>query len=114
MTQKIPDPADEALDSLLKTWKLDDGPHPGFGSSVWRRIEGRRRPTLTGLWNEWLDTLLAGLARPSMAVACVALLLTLGAAGGWVQARQERDRISETVGVRYVQTVDPYRMPLQR
>ena len=117
MSKSNPDKGgDEALDALLQEWTLDAFPRPGFESAVWRRIErGRKlRPRGLGVWGRWMDTLLAGLSRPSMAAASIVLFLTLGAAGGWARARQERERITETVSARYVQTVDPYRMSPQR
>jgi hypothetical protein len=48
------------------------------------------------------------LARPSMAVGYVALLLFTGLLAGYWQARAEQSHTLEDLGARYVQMMDPY------
>ena len=51
------------------------------------------------------------LPRPALATAYVAVLLAIGATAGWAQARQESERVSDALSVRYVRLLDPYQAP---
>ena len=86
---------------------------PGFQEKVWRRIErAEAQPTISvALWTVWTNCIAGVLPRPALAAAYVAVLLAIGAMFGWVQARQETERVSGELSARYVRSVDPYQVP---
>jgi hypothetical protein len=101
---------DARLRSLLKECKVVAALPPRFQEQVWRRIA--RREQQPSVWfslrtslTHWINTMLP---RPALAVSYLAILLVFGASAGWAQARQKNTRVSDEMGLRYVQTVDPY------
>lgn len=98
----------DPLRNVLQEWKVDAPLPPRFQEQVWRRIaRHERRPSAFWLHDLWLS-LEAAFRRPALAVSYVAILLLVGAGIGVTQARQEAVRMADTLGTRYVQTVDPY------
>ena|SRR6266511_2376159 len=112
MNTNQPRPEDENVRALLKEWMGTPSLPPGFQEQVWRRIE-RTEPRsgsvpLRTAWTNWIAALLP---RPALATAYAAVLLAIGAMAGWAQARQETERVSGDLSVRYVRSVDPYQTP---
>jgi len=104
---------DEALSKLLKEWRSEAAVPPRFQESVWRRIERTQAPLAPSAWAviaHWIGTVLP---RPALAASYIAVLLTIGVAAGWAQARQETARVKGQLGERYVRVLDPYQAPRQ-
>jgi hypothetical protein len=104
---------DEKLDELLREWKVEESLPPRFGERVWQRVarqEDRRTTTVLDRLSGWVGQ---ALARRSVAVSYVALLLLVGLAAGYWQARSTEARTDERLGLRYVHLVDPYQSPSQ-
>jgi hypothetical protein len=51
------------------------------------------------------------MARPSLAVGYVTVLLAVGLTAGYWRARVDNAQTADQLGARYVQMMDPYRMP---
>ena len=101
---------DKALSKLLHTWKPDAQLPPRFQESVWHRIAAAetRRPALWQTLAAWIET---SLSRPALAVSYVAVLLFAGLGAGYWHAEGRTAQAQSEWRTRYVQTVDPYRMP---
>jgi hypothetical protein len=113
MNTNEPGNHDEALGKLLKEWRTDAPLPLGFQEAVWRRIQRAQAPTALSVWDviaDWIGTVLP---RPALAVAYVAILLTIGLTAGWTQARQETARVKGELGERYIRILDPYQPPRQ-
>jgi hypothetical protein len=99
---------DNALGQLLRQWTPDAPLAPRFQEQVWQRIaraEARPGPTLRASLSRWLEVVLP---RPRFAFAYVLILLTLGVAGGSLAAQLKTSRLETGLGLRYVQSLDPY------
>src|SRR5436189_6392115 len=72
---------DEALRKVLKEWRTNAALPPRFQEAVWRRIERAEpapAPTAPSVWAviaHWIETVLP---RPALAIAYVAVLLSVG------------------------------------
>ena len=99
---------DEALRQALGQWKVDASLPPRFQEQVWRRIERSELQAPVPAWMLLIRRLIAALARPSLAVSYVTVLLLTGLLAGYWQVRITRAHMDETLGARYVQMVDPY------
>jgi len=102
---------DAALRQVLRQWKVDAHLPPRFQEGVWRRIERSEPPVPAPAWLLLVQRLTAALARPSLAVSYVTILLLAGLLAGYWQVRITRAHLDETLGSRYVQMVDPYQNP---
>ncbi len=98
----------EPLETLLRQWTVEAELPPRFHEQVWQRIarsEARRpSPFRAGLMR------LLGVVspQPKAACACVAALLVLSIAAGSWTAQVESSHLQATLGLRYVQSIDPY------
>jgi hypothetical protein len=113
MNTNEPGQQDEALRKLLKEWRADAPLPLRFQEAVWRRIERAPAPAAPSVWDVIADWIGTALPRPALAASYLALLLTLGVAAGWTQARQESARVKGELGDRYIRTLDPYQAPRQ-
>ena len=113
MNTNEPGQQDEALRMLLKEWRTDSPLPPRFQEAVWRRIERAPAPAAPSVWDVIADWIGTALPRPALAASYLALLLTLGVAAGWTQARQESALVKGELGDRYIRTLDPYQAPRQ-
>lgn len=100
---------DAQLKELLSSWTPTGRLPANFGNTVWNRIHAwEDQPPLLALIRErfqvWLRT---SFTTPAAAFSCVALLLVIGGATGWVQARHESARVTEELSNRYVHSVAP-------
>ncbi len=101
---------DRLLRNALLEWSVDAPLPPRFHECVWKRIERAEAvpaPCVT-FWTALVKWLAITLPRPAVAAAYLFVMAAAGAAGGWMHARQDAARVSDELGVRYVQTVDPY------
>src|SRR5437867_4316007 len=111
MQPELPSENPEPVRKLLREWKVNAPLPPQFAEGVWRRIERADVAGKPSLWvalRHWLST---AVPRPAVAVGYVTVLLVAGVATGYVQARNETVRVKGELGVRYVQSVDPYQKP---
>ncbi len=100
---------DRLLHQTLSKWLVQDR-HlpPHFGEQVWRRIERIESHASATLYTQFAAALSNALARPSLALSYLTLLLLAGLLAGYLQARVERAHTVETLSSRYVQMMDPY------
>jgi hypothetical protein len=78
MNQENLNPDDTKLSSLLRESRVAPSLPPRFQENVWHRMEGVQTENPAG-WLTRLDTLVAWLLRPRLALAGVATLILLGA-----------------------------------
>jgi hypothetical protein len=97
---------DEDLSQVLRGWKVNAPLPPGFQAQVWRKIEARTN--VGPAWLEWLGSLSAALSRPALATSYATVLLLVGSATGYWQARSANAQAEAQLSRRYVQMVDPY------
>jgi hypothetical protein len=104
-----PEENDLHLRELLKQWPEAGSLPPRFQERVWKRIALAEASAPTGSgWTQWLGWIRAFAARPALAAAYVALLLSMGFSLGWVHGTARSARIDERLSSRYVQVMDPY------
>ena len=99
----------ELLDAVLRQWTVEAGPPPRFQEQVWQRLaraESRRAPAFRAGLLRLVEVVLP---RPRVAFGYVAALLVLGIAAGAFAAQIKSNRLQATLGLRYVQSLDPYR-----
>ncbi len=99
----------DPLHELLRTWTVGAALPPHFQDQVWQRIaRAEARPMLLTLLHSTLLTLQSSLCRPKVAFSYVTVLLALGVAAGSWEAQIQSSRVDAALGMRYVQSVDPY------
>jgi len=98
----------ENLHRTLGEWEIHEPLPPRFQERVWQRIAREEAQTSVNLWTLFSNWLGQSLARPSMAVSYLVLLLFTGLLAGYWQARVEQTHTLEQLGSRYVQMMDPY------
>src|SRR6266403_6371058 len=88
---------DRLLHQTLSKWLVHDR-HlpPRFGEQVWRRIERIESHASATLHTQFAAALSNALARPSLALSYLTLLLLAGLLAGSLQARVERAQKAET------------------
>ncbi|MBI3852993.1 MAG: hypothetical protein HY298_22295 [Verrucomicrobia bacterium] len=99
---------DEALRKALHGWVVTPALPPRFQERVWQGIERLESQPRTTLWILLLDWFETSLPRPALAISYVSVLLVLGLSAGYWQVRKETAHLDETLGLRYVQSIDPY------
>jgi hypothetical protein len=104
---------DAKLSAALRQWNVTEALPPRFQEQVWQRIARAEAPRPGNPWLEIQQWLAGLLMRPSWAVSYAVILLTLGVAGGYWQARLGTERANESLSARYVQMLDPYQIPRQ-
>lgn len=108
MKQNDPIGKNEPLGRILQEWQVDASLPPRFQEDVWRRIARSEGSRENSWWKDFLLTCEAAFRRPALAVSYVAILLVIGLSVGIAQARHSSARLDETLGTRYVQSIDPY------
>ena len=103
--------ADQRLRNLLRSWVVDTPLPPRFKESVWRRIERANLQPESPFWAGLLRLIEVSLPRPKVAFAYVTLLLALGLTAGAWAAQVKSSHADASLGLRYVQSVDPYNSP---
>jgi hypothetical protein len=102
---------DRRLHDVLQAWAVRESLPPRFGERVWQRIARAEAWEPAGLWSQfflWFDQVMT---RPSLALSYVTVLLAVGLAAGYWHARVDNAQTAGQLGARYVQMMDPYRMP---
>jgi hypothetical protein len=103
--------ADASLDRTLRQWQVDATLPPRFNERVWQRIAREEAQTPATLWAQLTSWVSQALARPSLAVAYLALLMLSGLLAGYWHARHDNAQAAEELSTRYVRLIDPYQMP---
>src|SRR5712691_10375968 len=102
---------DAALRKVLLQWEVEDSLPPRFCEQVWQRIARSEADAPVPPWTVLANWTGAVMSRPSLAVSYVTLLLLTGLFAGYWHARSDTARMSEELGTRYVQMLDPYKGP---
>ena len=102
---------DTRLHQVLQTWAVREPVPPRFGERVWQRISRLETAEPAGLWSQLRGRFALVLTRPPLAVSYETVLLAAGLAAGYWHARLENAQTADLLGTRYVQMIDPYRMP---
>ena len=108
MKPQTPPNSDAGLSETLRQWRIKEPLPPRFREQVWQRIATREAQAPEALWIQITAWLARCLARPTLAVSYVTVLLVAGLVAGFWHARVNTTRVSEELGTRYVQTLDPY------
>ncbi len=96
----------DPLDVRLAEWKVSAVLPPRFEEQVWKRIEAvERRESFFPRCASWAE---AFFRRPAFAMSYVVLLLLIGTASGFLEARRETARVEQSLAYRYLHSVDPY------
>lgn len=106
-TKQNPD-KDDALDKVLRQWRVEAPLPPGFQEQVWRRIARAEQQEEPALWT-MLNRLIEVLPRPKVALVYLAVFLAFGVAAGSLTAQARSNRMESALSLRYVQSIDPYR-----
>ncbi len=101
---------DRALRQVLREWKVEAPLPPRFQEEVWRRIGRAESRAEVPSIGAGLTALVGSLlARPRFAFSYVTALLVVGVVAGSFAAQAATKRMNADLGVRYVQSLDPYR-----
>ena len=111
MKSEDPVQSDEALRQVLHQWKFGAHLPAHFQERVWRQIERTEAQVHVPGWMLLWYRLTEALARPSLAVSYVTLLMLAGLLAGYWQVRSARAQTDENMGARYVQLVAPFQQP---
>ena len=101
--------SDERLRGLLRSWVVGTPLPLRFKENVWRRIEHADLQPDSPFWAGLLRLVAVALPRPKVALAYVAVLLALGVTAGAWAAQVKTTRTEADLGLRYVQSIDPYK-----
>jgi|SRR3954465_2168680 hypothetical protein len=100
--------SDAALSNLLGAWRVNEPLPPRFREQVWQSIARKEAEAPEAIWTTFANWVAHSIAKPSLAVSYVTLLLLAGLFAGYLHARADSARVSEELGTRYVQMLDPY------
>ena len=109
MKEQHSNPTEEALNRMLREWKVEAPIPPRFQDSVWHRIE--RAGAQSFSWRDLLARFSIAITRPTLATSYLAVLLLAGLLGGYLEARSATAHAEAQLSARYVQMIDPYRGP---
>lgn len=105
----------EPLRQLMREWSVITPLSPRFQEGVWHRIErvesNAAPEAMTTLWSVIKVRLMAALPRPAVAVTYLTVLFVAGMAVGYWQAQNQTAHLEKDLGMRYLQSVDPYQKP---
>jgi hypothetical protein len=99
---------DESLRRVLHQWTVDTPLPPRFQEQVWQRIARAEIQPAPTLWASLSRSVEVLVPRPKFAFSYVAALLVFGVAAGTLAAQATTRRLNADLGLRYVQTLDPY------
>ena len=101
--------SDERLRAVLRSWVVDTALPPRFQEQVWRRIERADLQPASPFWAGFFRLVEVALPRPKVAFAYVSVLLTVGVTAGAWAAQVKTTHTQADLGLRYVQSIDPYK-----
>ena len=108
MKPENPTENDPALSKILRHWQVKEPLPPRFREQVWQRITRTEAQAPKAPWIQLANWIAGLMARPSLAVSYVTVLLLAGLFAGYLHARADTARVSVELGSRYVQMLDPY------
>ena len=108
MTPNDQNDSDVLLRRTLREWCIDAPLPPRFQERVWARIQRQQAKAPDDPWTRFVQSVAIFLARPTLAVSYVSLLLVIGVLAGYLHGRADSARESQELGARYVQMLDPY------
>jgi hypothetical protein len=98
--------SDKDLKALLSEWRPEGTLPPRFGENVWRRIEADHgTATLWQIARTWIER---SLARPAVAFAYCAVLISTGVGLGSWRGHEESAEMQAQLQARYIQSISPY------
>ena len=100
---------DERLRALLRSWVVDIPLPPRFQERVWQRIDRADLQRESPFWAGLLRLVEVALPRPKVAFAYVSVLLAVGVTAGAWAAQVKTSHTQADLGLRYVQSIDPYK-----
>jgi len=100
---------DPALTKMLREWRINEPLPPRFREQVWQRIARKEDQVPEALWTLLANWMAGLMQRRSLAVSYITVLLLAGLFAGYMHARADTARLSDELGTRYVQMLDPYR-----
>jgi hypothetical protein len=100
---------DEVLRGVLREWVVESPLPPRFQEQVWQRITRAEVRPEPAVWAGLLRLVGVFLPRPGIALSYLAALLVLGVVAGSWAAQVKASRLDADLGLRYVQSLDPYR-----
>jgi di/tricarboxylate transporter len=103
--------ADVSLDRTLRQWRVDATLPAHFNERVWQKIAREEAHAPATLWARITGWVSQALARPSLAIAYLSMLLLSGLLAGYWHARLDNAQAAEDLSARYVRLIDPYQMP---
>lgn len=101
----------EKLNAALHEWVVDAPLPPRFQEQVWNRIARPEKPGRQTVWQSVAAAIESCFNRPILAASYVALLLAAGVTTGLWHARDRMAEDQSQWRERYVQLIDPYKMP---
>ena len=102
--------SDQLLHKALGEWLVKDlSLPPRFQEQVWHRIELSESQTTTGLLGQLVASILSRLAKPSLALSYLVVLLLVGLLAGYLQAQTHKAHTIQTLSSRYVKMMDPFK-----
>jgi hypothetical protein len=99
---------DPALTKMLREWQINEPLPPRFREQVWQRIARKEAEVPEALWTILANSIAGLMLRRSLALSYITVLLLVGLFAGYMQARADSARLSDELGTRYVQMLDPY------
>src|SRR5438876_8467827 len=103
-----PSEPNDPLSKVLQDWKVSAQPPPRFQEQVWQRIARSQAAARPRPWVGVLGWLGQVLPRPAMAASYLTVLVAAGVIGGYWTGQEKAARLRDEMGLRYVQSVDPY------
>jgi hypothetical protein len=108
---KKPFEDDQSLRKILRGWKVNSTLPLRFQEQVWGRIGKSETQLAPGWWTSVRRWLEMALARPALAAAYLTVLLLIGVGVGFQQGQSKTERAKSELPARYIQMVDPYKVP---
>lgn len=99
---------DRSLNKVLSQWVVDAPLPPRFQEQVWQRIERTTPQPAIPFSISLIRLLEAILPRPKLAYSYAVILLAVGMVAGTWAAQAQNTRTQESLGSRYIQSIDPY------
>jgi hypothetical protein len=110
MNSNEPFERDQQLSKLLSKWRVNAALPPRFQEQVWERIDNADRQS-SSVWMSIWNLMTIEAARPTFAVAYVALLISVGVIAGGNRGHSKAEHVKSDMQLRYIQMVDPYQTP---
>lgn len=105
---KNPENKEDELRKTLRQWRVTEPLPPRFQEQVWRSVEQAEASRNGFGFDDFRLLMERWLTKPALAYAYVAVLLTLGLMGGYLQTQKRQQQWNAELAARYIQNMDPY------